>query len=125
MRTVLDGILRRMITDGRLTVVWPDGSNTVYQGRNGPGTTVRIRDPRTIRRPVANPSLAAGEEFMSGNMTVEDGSIYDMLDLLMLNLQNNPGGHPVLRLRRFGFNRPPIPAVQPSRPGAPQRSPPL
>jgi cyclopropane-fatty-acyl-phospholipid synthase len=99
MRAVLEGILRRMITVGRLTVIWPDGSKTVCAGEDGPTATMRIRDRRTMRRLVFNPSLAAGEAFMSGSMAVEDGRIYDLLDVLLANLEANPGSHPLLRLR--------------------------
>lgn len=99
MRAVLDTIFRRMITLGRLTVVWPDGSSTVYAGEDGPSATIRIRDSQTIRRLVSKPSMAAGEAFMSGSMSVEDGGIYDLLDVLLLNLQNNPDSHPVMQFR--------------------------
>src|ERR1700710_2250480 len=99
MQAVLDGILRRMITFGRLTVIWPDGSHTIYAGEDGPGATFRLRDRQTIRRLVSDPALAAGEAYMSGSLSVEDGSIYDLLDVMLLNLENNPSSHPVMRLR--------------------------
>jgi cyclopropane-fatty-acyl-phospholipid synthase len=101
MRAFLDGILRRMITVGRLTVVWPDGSQTVYEGKDGPSAALRLRDERTVRRLISNPSLAAGEAYMSGSLSVENGGIYDLLDVLLLNLQSNPLSHPVLRLREI------------------------
>jgi cyclopropane-fatty-acyl-phospholipid synthase len=99
MQAVLDGVLRSLITAGRLTVVWPGGSRTTYAGEDGPNATLLLRDKRTIRRLVLNPSLGAGEAYMSGSMAVEDGSIYDLLDILLLNLQRNPYSHPVLRVR--------------------------
>ena len=34
----------------------------------------------TQRRLVLNPSLAAGEAYMDGTLTVEDGTLYDFLD---------------------------------------------
>lgn len=101
MRAVLDGILRRLITVGRLTVVWPDGTRTVYAGEDGPQTTLGLRDQRTVRRLVFSPSLGAGEAYMSGSLSAEDGSIYDMLDVLLLNLQQNPHGHPLMRVREI------------------------
>jgi cyclopropane-fatty-acyl-phospholipid synthase len=99
MRSVLDGIFRRLITVGRLTVVWPDGSKSLYAGTEGPQAALRLHDQGTIRRLVLNPSLGLGEAYMSGSVTVEDGSIYDLLDVMLLNLQGKPAGHPVLRLR--------------------------
>jgi cyclopropane-fatty-acyl-phospholipid synthase len=100
MRPVLDAILRRLITQGQLTVVWPDGSRSTYEGNDGPSAGVRLRDQRTIRRLVLNPSLGAGEAYMSGGLTMEDGGIYDFLDTVLANLQARPAGHPVMRLRQ-------------------------
>jgi cyclopropane-fatty-acyl-phospholipid synthase len=99
MRAVLDGIFRRLITVGGLTVLWPDGSQALYAGTEGPKATLRLHDQRTIRRLVLNPSLGLGEAYMSGSLSVEDGSVYDLLDVMLANVENKPAGHPVLRLR--------------------------
>jgi cyclopropane-fatty-acyl-phospholipid synthase len=99
MQGILDGILRRLITVGRLTVVWPDESRTDYAGTEGPAAAFRLTDTATIWRLVANPALAAGEAYMRGSLSVEDGRLYELLDLLMLNLERNPGVHPILSLR--------------------------
>jgi cyclopropane-fatty-acyl-phospholipid synthase len=48
---------------------------------------------------VLNPSLGAGEAYMSGDLTVEEGGLYDFLDVMLLNLEDNPGAHPVMRMR--------------------------
>jgi len=100
MRPVLDAILRRLIIIGELTVVWPDGSRSRYIGAAGPTAVVRLRDQRTIRRLVLNPSLGAGEAYMAGGLTVEDSSLYDFLDTMLVNMQDNVAGHPVMRLRQ-------------------------
>jgi len=99
MQAVLDAILQRLITIGRLTVVWPDGSYTVYAGEAGPGAALRIRDKRTIRRLVLHPALALGEAYTSGDIVVESGVVYDLLETVLLNLQSKPDSHPVLRFR--------------------------
>jgi cyclopropane-fatty-acyl-phospholipid synthase len=99
MRAVLDAVLRRVITIGRLTIVWPDGSRSIYEGAEGPVAIAQLRDRQTIRRLVLNPSLGAGEAYMSGQLTVEGGGLYEFLDTMLLNLQVQPSGHPVMRLR--------------------------
>ena len=99
MQAVLDGILRRLITVGRLTVIWPGGLQSIYSGEAGPSATMRLRDRQTIRRLISNPSLASGEAYMSGGLSVDDSSIYDLIDLMLLNVRRNPGGHPVMRWR--------------------------
>ncbi len=99
MRAVLDGILRRMITVGQLQLIWPDGTHTVYAGEDGPSAVFRLHDQATMLRLVLNPSTALGEAYMSGALSVEDGCIYDMLDVLLLNLERNPSSHPMMRWR--------------------------
>jgi len=48
MQTVLDAILRRFITFGRLAVTWPDGSQTSYGNEDGgPHAAMRLRDKRS------------------------------------------------------------------------------
>src|ERR1700729_2693774 len=100
MQTVLDAILRRFITFGRLSVTWPDGSQTNYGGGDGgPHAAMRLGDKRTIPRVIVNPSLAAGEAYMDGGMVTEEGRLYDLLDVLLANRESNPAAHPVHRLR--------------------------
>jgi cyclopropane-fatty-acyl-phospholipid synthase len=101
MRVVLDAILRRLITVGRLTVIWPDGSRKTYGADNDPHAAMRLRDWQTVRRLTLNPALATGEAFMDGTLSPEDGSIYDVMDVVMASLGHNPNGHPLLRMQEI------------------------
>jgi cyclopropane-fatty-acyl-phospholipid synthase len=98
MRIVLDAILRRLIAIGRLTVIWPDGSTDTYGHDDEPRAVMHLRDDRAIRRLVLNPSLGVGEVYMDGTMSAEDGSLYDLMDVVLTNVQRNPSGHPLIRL---------------------------
>jgi len=101
MQPVLDAILRRLITLGRLTVCWPDGRFTTYAGPagSGPEAGLRIRDRRTVRRLVLNPLLAVGESYMNGGLEPLDCGIYEVLDVCAVNLMANDRGHPVAHVR--------------------------
>jgi cyclopropane-fatty-acyl-phospholipid synthase len=101
MRGTLDAILRRFVTVGRLTVRWPDGLRTSYAGPadSGPEAGIAIRDGRTIRRLVLNPTLAVGEAYMEGGLLPDGCGIYDVIDVLALNVMANAKGHPIARLR--------------------------
>jgi cyclopropane-fatty-acyl-phospholipid synthase len=95
---LLDTLLRRVIVLGRLIVIWPDGSRTTYDGATpGPEARIRVHDRATPTRIALNPGLRFGEAWMDGAITVEDGSLYELLDLLILNLARG-GGHPVMRV---------------------------
>lgn len=99
MRVILDGILRRLISIGRLTVAWPDGTRTVYAGSEGPSALLRLRTPRAVRRLVLSPSLGFGEAFMAGDVMTGEGELYDLMDLLLTNLQVAPSSHPLIQWR--------------------------
>jgi cyclopropane-fatty-acyl-phospholipid synthase len=85
MRAVLDYVLRRLVVLGRLIVTWPDGTQTHYGGGPGPVARIAVKDSRTIRRVGLNPALGLGEAYMDGGLVPQDGSIHDVLDLLLTN----------------------------------------
>jgi cyclopropane-fatty-acyl-phospholipid synthase len=97
MRGALDGILRRIIGFGQLTVRWPDGRITTYSGQPGPHAAVALTDSATIRRLVLNPALVLGEAYMDGTMVPEGCGIFDLLDVLLSNMKANQSAHPMMR----------------------------
>ncbi len=104
MRAVLDRLFRRFIVLGRLAVRWPDGATTTYAGAPGPEAVMAIRDWRTVRRIMVNPGLAVGEAYMDGSLTAIDGTIHDLLDVLITNLSAETSRQPVVALREWlGF----------------------
>ncbi len=72
---------RRLISVGTLTVVDAYGKTHRFAGAPGPAATVRLHDRALHRRLPLNPYLATGEAYMDGTLTVEEGTIYDVLDL--------------------------------------------
>ncbi|MGC8523921.1 MAG: class I SAM-dependent methyltransferase [Acidibrevibacterium sp.] len=103
MRAVMDGFLRRMITAGQLTVRWPDGSQSRYQGKHdGPAAGLAINYPAAVRRLVLNPSLALGEAYMERQVEPLDCSLFTMLDVLVRNSETNLSAHPMMHLHTVG-----------------------
>ncbi|HEX4080771.1 MAG TPA: cyclopropane-fatty-acyl-phospholipid synthase family protein [Rhizomicrobium sp.] len=65
---------------------------------------MRLRDRHALAQLALNPELELGQLYMDGRLTVENGDISDLLDLLMRNLATvRPGGTLALlrRLRRL------------------------
>jgi cyclopropane-fatty-acyl-phospholipid synthase len=100
MQKALDAILGRLITRGRLTVRWPDGRMQSYGGPpgSGPEAGLALRTRRAVRRLVLHPTMAMGELYMDGELAPLDCAIYDLLEVLILNLAHGAPGHPFVRL---------------------------
>ncbi len=79
-------VLQHTIKIGRLTLIDAAGKAHVFQGGPGPSRTIRLHDRSLHWRLLLNPKLAFGEAWMDEKITCEDGTIYDMLDLLGRNL---------------------------------------
>lgn len=94
---LLRTLLQRILHNGTLTLIDPDGS--AHQlGSGNPAVRIRISDWSTVRRLSFNPDLALGEAYMDGTLVVENAGIYDVLDLFLGNLGWD-SGHWVQRLR--------------------------
>ncbi|HUN41298.1 MAG TPA: cyclopropane-fatty-acyl-phospholipid synthase family protein [Acetobacteraceae bacterium] len=89
MQAILDAILKRFITIGRLTVRWPDGRLNTYAGRPGLEGGLALHTNGAIRRLLLNPALAVGECYMDGTLTPDARGIYDVLDVLVTNFMAN------------------------------------
>lgn len=82
----LDRMLRRGVRLGRLEVVDAEGSIHGYGSEPGPAVRIRLHDPALYRRLSVRPSLAAGEAYTNGDLTVEQGELYDLVELYARNL---------------------------------------
>lgn len=88
---LLEGLLERAVARGRLTVAIGGGPARTFGGGDGPEVAVRVRGRGTAARMALGGSLGFAEAYMDGALTVEDGGgIYDLLDLLALNLAHRP-----------------------------------
>jgi cyclopropane-fatty-acyl-phospholipid synthase len=98
---VLQGLLRRFVGKGRLTVLSHDGGRHVFGGgADGPHVTMRLADARTEWQLFFNPELATAEAYMDGRLTFEDGAtVHDLLLLFSVN-RRGLAAHPLQRALR-------------------------
>jgi len=82
---LLDSVLPRVIRVGRLSVIDAAGKPHVFEGSPGPAATVRLRDPALSWKLLVRPRLYVPEAYMDGALTIEEGSLYDLIDLLTAN----------------------------------------
>ncbi|TAJ28706.1 MAG: class I SAM-dependent methyltransferase [Reyranella sp.] len=84
---LLAQVLARVVREGQLTIIDEAGhSHRLTGARPGPAVTMRVHDWWTGVRVALRPRLALGEAYMDGRLTVEDGTLYDLLDLLGRNI---------------------------------------
>jgi cyclopropane-fatty-acyl-phospholipid synthase len=94
-RRVLDLGLKSLICRGKLYVTWPDGTRSQYGDGEGFSAGIRINNNATVRHLALNPGLALGEAYMDEGVTLTDGTIHDVLSVLLENM--NHGTMPALR----------------------------
>ena len=80
-------LLGNLIQIGCLNIFDATGRSYQFHGRyKGPEVTVRLHDQSLHRKLFFDPMLHLGEAVMDGTLTVEDGELYDLLDLLARNV---------------------------------------
>jgi cyclopropane-fatty-acyl-phospholipid synthase len=96
-------LLDRFIQNGVLRLIAADGSLHIFGGHGpGPRVTIRLHDPRLYIKLFFNPELHAGEAYMNGTLTFEDGSdVGCFMQLFAIN-RGGLAAHPgQALLRRF------------------------
>jgi cyclopropane-fatty-acyl-phospholipid synthase len=96
LKLIVSSLLSRLVRQGALSVTWPDHTTSVFQGGRGPEAGVTFKSWTVVRRIALNPGMGFGEAYMDGGLEPANGNLYDLLDVLLLNIQNG-ASHPVFR----------------------------
>src|SRR3954447_15287410 len=89
---LLSRLFERIITIGRLRIIDAGGSLHTFDGSGGPRVTIRLHDSSLHWKLAVRPRLYFGEAYMDGTLTIEEGSLYDLIDLFAVNLEAMPAG---------------------------------
>ena len=109
----LDRAFDFVVRRGSLTVNDARGRTTRFGDGMGKSVTIRLNDKFLQRRIFRDPGLAIGEAYMDGRLDIEEGTVFDFLDLLSSNIAAS-GNHPLHRVvagieilfKRFQQNNP-------------------
>src|SRR5260221_8441725 len=82
---LLASVLARIIHIGRLSVIDAAGKRHLFGGLPGPSATIRLHDRALHWKLLLRPRLFYAEAYMDGTLTVEEGSLYDFIDILVSN----------------------------------------
>jgi len=78
---LIEKLVGKIIQEGRLVLLMPGGRRLEFGPGGGKAVTVRLADNKTAFAIARNPRLGLGEAYMDGRMTIEDGTILDLMEL--------------------------------------------
>ena len=90
MNVLLREMLRRAIRRGSVTVITGKDTRDTFGDGSGMSIAFRLKDRRAEWALILDPELKFGELFMQGRLVMEQGSIYDFLEIGLANLHNRP-----------------------------------
>src|ERR1043165_8662148 len=86
---MLGKILRRLIKHGRLTIIRPDGHTEQFgeltAAKPRPDVAVRLKGALTSLKLSLHPDLYLGKLYVDGALTIERGTLWELLELLGRN----------------------------------------
>lgn len=94
-KALLNRFLARAVRQGRLGVVYADGSADTF-GAPAPGfpdIVLRFTDDRVPRDILLDPRLGAAEAFIDGRLLIEEGDVMGLVSLLRANAPWDRGGN--------------------------------
>ena len=100
---LLSSLLTKFIRTGTLRLIDADGGMHVFGGASpGPSVTLRLHDRALYTRMALNPELYAGEAYMNGTLTFEQGAgVGDLMSLFGVNRGGLASNTSQQLLRRF------------------------
>jgi len=82
---IFRSLLTKMIQKGSLRYIDPAGKATMLGDGKGPKAAVRLHDKKLEWSLAVNPSVRVPEAYMDGLLTIEEGSLRDLLEIIAIN----------------------------------------
>ena len=90
MNIVLEMVFKNWLRKGTLRIIDANGVTSVFGGTIPyHEITVRFHDPALPLMLMGDFTTALGEAYMDGRLTLEEGTLYDLLELLAINYENS------------------------------------
>ena len=81
--SLIGRVIDQILPVGSITLVGPDGKSETHGPGGGKHVMVKLHDKRAALDIFRNPRLRFGELYMDGRLTIEDGTILDLLELIV------------------------------------------
>src|SRR4029077_14301004 len=89
---LLAHLFERIISVGSLRLIDARGRSFVFEGSPGASVAIRLHDPVLHWKLLVGPRLFLPEAYVDGALTIEEGSLYDLIDLMTTNIELLPEG---------------------------------
>ena len=88
--TSLQRAFEPLVKTGQLQVITPSGKTLSFGDGGQPQARIRFTDKRAVFALLRDPDLNFGEMFMQQRLLVEQGSVYDVLELVLRGAKHVP-----------------------------------
>lgn len=95
-------LLKAIVRDGSLCLIDSTGRRQTIGDGSPPKVTLRLTSKASEYTLALNPALSVGEAYMDGRLVIEEGSLYDFLDIVARNYDSAQGGAWLALLERLG-----------------------
>ena len=86
---ILVRALEKVVKAGSIALTDATGKTHLISGsEDGHHVAIRLHDKSLHRKLLTNPFLHVGEAYMEGKIEIRNGRIYDLLDLIGMNIDN-------------------------------------
>jgi cyclopropane-fatty-acyl-phospholipid synthase len=90
--SLIGSLVAKLLNTGSITLIRPGHEPETYGGGGGKHLTVRFIDRKVAFDLLKNPRLAVGEAYMDGRLVIEDGTILELLELIVGSNRWEEGG---------------------------------
>ena len=81
--SLIGRLIGKLLTRGSITLLSPGKPPRTYGPGGGKHVTVRFTDRRVAFDIARNPRLGLGETYMDGRLVIEDGTILDLMEIVV------------------------------------------
>jgi len=85
---LLSRLLNNVVRIGTLNVIDANGKRHSFSGTPGPQVTIRLYSHALHHKLYINPEVALGEAYMDGTLTIEEGTLSDLFEIMLKNEKN-------------------------------------
>ena len=90
--SLIGSLVDKLLKAGSITVSMPGRPPQTFGPGGGRQLAIRLADRTTALKLVRNPRLAVGEAYMDGRLVIEDGTILDLLEMVVGSNRWEDGG---------------------------------